>query len=366
MTDTTETIDQAPQTDAPETEPATPETGKEASPKKKKTKRRKKDKMLRIEELEALMAQTHGDVDPDTIVSMYMPHRKRRLLGAALLRLDKMWLWFLALMLAVAALFIAAFLQEKMGNFTINLNRLELFRKGIAIDDDPYFSNPTARLTAATVVDATNISFEDIPGDVADIDGGHNGENYMAYTYYVRNAGKEDVYYTANITLDACSKGAEEAVRVAVWRNGKRTVYAMPSATGEPEKDCVNFESPSVVCSFTEEEFLVGNVDKYTIVIWMEGDDPECVDKIVGGSVEFSMNIFSDDDNQDSLLAKYLQDIRDTLLNDKPISAAGNEAPDYYHSGEVNWFNRRNQDNMYQGEDEEATEASEPTQPSEP
>ena len=41
--------------------------------------------------------------------------------------------------------------------------------------------------------------------DVDQIDGGHNGDNYMAYTYYVRNAGKEDVYYNASITLDSCA-----------------------------------------------------------------------------------------------------------------------------------------------------------------
>ena len=323
----------------------TPETIEQPQKTKKAKRRwgRRADRLLRIEELEQLLAEKGGDVDPETIVSMYMPRRKRRLLGAALLRMDRLWLWFLALLLAVAVLFIAAFMQEKMGNFTINLNRLELFRKGIAIDEDPYFSRPTARLTASTVVDATNISADEIPENVDDIDGGHNGENYMAYTYYVRNAGKEDVAYNASITLDACSKGAEEAVRVAVWRNGKKTVYAYPSATGEPEEDCVNFESPGVVCTFQEDDFLVGYVNKYTIVIWMEGDDPECVDKIVGGSVEFSMNIDADDDNQDSLLIKYIQDIWDTLTSDKPISAAGNEAPDYYFGGEVTWFNRRNQ-----------------------
>lgn len=41
--------------------------------------------------------------------------------------------------LAVAVLFIAAFAQEKMGNFTINLNRLELYRKGISIADNGNF-----------------------------------------------------------------------------------------------------------------------------------------------------------------------------------------------------------------------------------
>lgn len=305
-------------------------------------KKKKTEEMLRIEQLEKLMAETGGDVDPDTLISMYVPHRRRKRLAAALLRMDKLSLWLLGLLLAVAALFITAFMQEKMGNFTINLNRLELFRKGIAIADEGYFEKPTARLVANTVVDATNISIDDIPEDVDQIDGGHNGDNYMAYTYYVRNAGKEDVYYNASITLDSCAKGAEEAVRVAVWRNGERTVYAWPSESGAAEYGCENFVDEKTVCRFTEENFLVGNVDKYTIVIWMEGDDPECVDRIVGGSVEFSMHIDADNDDETNLLWKFVKDIFDTLTGDKPISAAGTEAPDYYKSHDVNYYNRRN------------------------
>ena len=305
-------------------------------------KKKKTEEMLRIEQLEKLMAETGGDVDPDTLVSMYVPHRRRKRLAAALLRMDKLSLWLLGLLLAVAALFITAFMQEKMGNFTINLNRLELFRKGIAISDEAYFEKPTARLVADTVLDATNISIDDLPENIDDVDGNHNGDNFMAYTYYVRNAGKEDVYYNASITLDSCAKGAEEAVRVAVWRNGERTVYAWPSADGSPEYGCENFVDEKTVCSFREEDFLVGNVDKYTIAIWMEGDDPECIDRIVGGSVEFSMRIDADNDDETNLLWKFVKDIFDTLKGDKPISAAGTVAPDYYKSHDVNWYNRRN------------------------
>lgn len=305
-------------------------------------KKKKKEELLRIEELEKLLERSGGDVDPDTLVSMYMPHRRRKLFADAILRMDKLSLWLLALLAVIVILFLAAFAQEKMGNFTINLNRLELYRKGIAIADDPYFRNPTARLTAGTVADATNISIDDLPDDLDSVDGGHNGENYMAYTYYVRNAGKEDVWYNARITLDSCSKGAEQAVRVALWRNGECTVYAMPSASGEPEEGCVNFLDDKTVCAYREENFLVGNVDKYTVVIWMEGDDPECVDKIVGGSVEFTMRIDADNDDDSNLLVKFIRDIGDTLKQDKPISAAGNDAPDYYVGEDVNWFNRRN------------------------
>ena len=314
------------------------------SRKDKRIKKEASEQIVRIEELEALMQKYGNDVDPETLVSMYLPHRKRRKLGAALLQLDRMHLLLLGLLLAVAVLFIAAFAQEKMGNFTINLNRLELYRKGISIADNGNFDGATARLVANTVQDATNISIDDIPTDVDDVDGGHNGKNYMAYTYYVRNAGKEGLGYIASITLDSCAKGAEKAVRIAVYQNGERIVYAAPADDGGTEDGCENFLSDKIVCQYENKDFLVGNVDRYTIVIWMEGDDPDCVDAIIGGSVQFSMSIDADYDDHTSLLWKYVKDIKDTLVQDKPISAAGNEAPNgsYYPDRKITWDTRRN------------------------
>ncbi len=310
----------------------------------KRKNNRESTKVLRIEEIEKKLRESGEDVDPESIVSMYMPRRRLKILGKAFLRLDKMQIALILLTMFIMGLFIVAFLQEKMGNFTINLNRLELFRKGVAISADGEFTDPTARLIASAVRDATNISIDDLPNNLSEIDGDHNGRNYVAYTYYVRNAGKEDVSYKAVITLDNASKNAENAARVAVWKNGEKTVYAEPGEDGKPEKGCKNFLSHNLVCEYTEDEFLVGNVDKYTIVIWLEGDDSDCVDKIVGGSLEFSMNLDAEDDSDDSLLVRYIRDIKDALNNNNSINAAGNEAPSYYHEGEITWENRRNQD----------------------
>ena len=313
--------------------------------KEKKKNKKKSDQIIRIEELEEIIEKYGDDVDPETIVSMYVPHRQPKRLGAALLRMDKLHLVLLGMMLVVCILFIIAFSQEKMGNFTINLNRLELYRRGISISETGEFDDATAKLTANSVKDATNISIEDLPEDVDGVErGSHNGKNYMAYTYYVRNAGKEDLGYIAKITLDSCAKGAEKAVRVAVWKNGERIVYAAPAKSGDTENGCENFESDEIVCSYHEKDFLVGNVDRYTIVIWMEGDDPECVDSIIGGSVQFSMHIDSDMDDNTSLVWKFVKDIKDTLTGDKPINAAGNDAPNdsYYSDRDITWENRRN------------------------
>lgn len=311
--------------------------------KRRRSRRGGKDTIVRIEELEKIMGELGEDADPETIVSMYMPRRRAKLFGALLLRLDRMRLLLLGLLATVALLFGLSFVQEKMGNFTVNLNRLELYRKGIAIAEDGDFTKPTARLTASAMKDATNITITDLPDDLDAYDGSHNGENYVAYTYYVRNAGKIDVGYNATVKLDACSKGAEEAVRIAIWRNGEEKIYALPSRDGTSEEGCESFESNEIVCEFTEENFLVGNVDKYTIVIWMEGEDPECVDAIIGGSVQFSMDIDAISDDNTTLLAKFVRDIKDTLTGDRPIDAAGTTAPDYYQNTEITWKTRRNQ-----------------------
>ena len=313
---------------------------------------KKKEKLTEEEKEELLDQQTKE------VMSTYIPQRRARLIGKSILRLGKTRLFLLAAIIIVALLFILSFLQEKSGNFTINLDRLEMFRKGIAMSSDAEFIKPTARLIASPVIDATNIATEDLPEDIDDIDGDHNGRNYMAYTYYVRNAGKEDVAYSAILKINSASKGSDEAARVGIWKNGKRTIYARPAKDGEPEPGCENFISDKIVCQYDDDNFRVGDVDKYTVVIWLDGDDPECTDDIVGGGLEFVMTLAAATEDDTTLLQKFIQDIKDTITGNKAIGAAGTESPDYYKYQDVNWYTRRNQpgDEKYDSE-HPATEA---------
>ncbi len=300
----------------------------------------------RADELKRAMAEEGmADADIEAIASMYLPKRRMHRLGAALLRLGTMQKALIALILLFCTLFAFAFMQENMGNFTINLNRLELFRYGVAIADDSNFTDATARLQAEVVSNGTNIAAEDLPDNLDDVDGSHNGRNYVAYTFYIRNAGKVDLNYAATVKIASATKGVEKAARVKVWRNGEAVVYAAAAADGNPEQGCVSFESDSVVCTYEEENFQVGNVDKYTVVIWLDGDDPECVDDIVGGAVEFAMDFDTLDKDDSSLLVKFVRDIFDTLTGSDPIGSAGNDAPDYYQHHDVTWDTRRNQEN---------------------
>ena len=110
-------------TDAAE-DMAADKTGKKG--KKRFVRKKKKEQILRIEELEKLLSKSDigDDIDPESVVSMYVPKRQWKRFGRALLRMDKLHLVLLVLLLAIAILFITAFMQEKMGNFTINLDRL--------------------------------------------------------------------------------------------------------------------------------------------------------------------------------------------------------------------------------------------------
>ncbi len=77
-----------------------------------------------------------------------------------------------------------------------------------------------------------------------------------------------------------------------VIKNGEETVYAKAKkGSTEPEPDTVMFLSNTQVLQNTTEGFKPGAVDKYTVVIWLEGNDPECVDDIKGGVVKMSMNL---------------------------------------------------------------------------
>lgn len=317
---------------------------------KRKPKREKRG-VVRIEELEqALADQDLDDIDPDAVVSMYMPKRRMERIGSALLRMDKLQKALVVLALAFGVLFALSFMQENMGNFTINLNRLELFRRGVAIADNGDFKNATARLAADAVDNGTNIATDDLPDDLDDIDGSHNGKNYVAYTFYIRNAGKTDLGYSAKLRVVSASKGVDKAARVRVYRNGEPTTYAAAAADGNPEPNTEPFASNDVVTTISHANFHVGDVDKYTVVIWLDGDDPECVDKIIGGAVEFGFDFDSSETDDTSLFIKFVQDIADTLTGNDPISASGNEAPDYYKEHEVTWSSRRNQKNSPAGD----------------
>ena len=84
----------------------------------------------------------------------------------------------------------------------------------------------------------------------------------------------------------------DKAIRIIVYRNGERTIYARPNeTTGEEENGTKKFYSDMQVLLEHRTDFKPGEIDKFTIVIYLEGDDPDCIDALIGGDMKMHMDI---------------------------------------------------------------------------
>lgn len=77
-----------------------------------------------------------------------------------------------------------------------------------------------------------------------------------------------------------------------VFKNGEKVIYAKNNReTGQPEPDTVSFKDDDTVMLDFSENFKVGDIDKWTVVVWIEGDDPECKDDLIGGEIKMHMTL---------------------------------------------------------------------------
>lgn len=195
----------------------------------------------------------------------------------------------LIIILLLGAFYALSLFVNKAGNFTVWIpdGNEDL----ITLSDTADFAQCATMLEADVIPQMDNITKSWMPNNLDEVDGCHNGENYIAYTFYLKNAGDNEIDYSAQIDIHAVTKEADNAVRVMVIKNGEETVYAKAKkGSTEPEPDTIAFLSNTKVLENTTEDFEPGAVDKYTVVIWLEGNDPECVDNIRGGVVKMSMN----------------------------------------------------------------------------
>jgi len=180
------------------------------------------------------------------------------------------------------------------GRFTVILDSMSDVEAMIIMYEREGVKTSRRKLSANALDFMTNISGAWIPEDVdsGSTGGSHNGDNYIAYTFYIENAGDEILHYWYEIQIDDIIKDVDEAIRVAVYLNGNKTVYAKPNKrTSQPEKDTIAFKNNEKVMLEQRQLFQPGEVDKFTIVIWIEGDDPECIDDLIGGEMKMHMVI---------------------------------------------------------------------------
>ena len=211
----------------------------------------------------------------------------------------------------------------------------------LSLSKDYEFTNPTSVLDVSAPQNMDNCTLCNyIDHKILDIyqtNGSYTGEGtkdyFIATTFFLKNTSNEPISYREMITLDRTVKGMEKAIRVMMIKDieppddedyGTITVYAAPKEDGSleevvPEGGAMTGYRPKEIAdyerfSFNDEDIRedgvwmtkafvgdgyvmnselyplnVGEVIKYTIVIWLEGQDAQCVDDILGGQVKLAV-----------------------------------------------------------------------------
>ena len=241
-----------------------------------------------------------------------------------------LWALLGALALLLLTLFLYSTVTQLQGHFTINMSD-GLFREGFTLSETADFANPVTHLFCTPAENIPCISISNLPRNLDEIDGQHNGA-YFAYTFYCRNEGESTVGYEWQVNINSESENMGNACWVMIFEDGEMCFYAKPNTeTGRAEAlpafndnsrgyvrrpleefakkpseqyetiterngfhysrvIPIPFETDSVVALGSQKEVEPREIHKYTVVIWLEGDDPDCTDDLIGGHI--GMEVF--------------------------------------------------------------------------
>ena len=207
-------------------------------------------------------------------------------------RMKKLGALLVMLAVVTALLFVVSALYSQSGSFTVTVNKVEMTKYGLSLSESREMTHMTSQLNAKISESITNIAGEIIPDNIDEIDGVHNGINYIAYTFYLQNGGEVEVPCEYTMNMSNITSGLDEAVRLRLYVNGEPTTYAKVKRDGSgPEPGTTPFYSSTVMVKGRIDNFAPGDVVKFTVVIWIEGTDPDCVDALIGGQLKAEMNI---------------------------------------------------------------------------
>lgn len=253
------------------------------------------------------------------------------------------WLLLGLAVLGMLVFFGFSYMTQLQGHFTISMSD-ELFLEGFSLSETKGFENPTSHLFAPPAEGVPCVSITNISEDVFKIDGSHNGNydadqgryngDYFAYTFYVRNEGESTQNLRWQFLVNSESHDVSDATWAMLFVDGQMTMYAEADDQGNPEMlpaaednsqgyltapfydqaaapeelyEVVDRRNNMTYWRVKPEKFLTGTVVDtdvitefqpeevhcFTVVLWLEGDDPHCTDELIGGhmGMEFQLDL---------------------------------------------------------------------------
>ena len=309
---------------------AGPDWSKLTRPEKKaEIKRIKAERKVLRKDLRTKGVKSRADFEyMARMLGLVLPEESAR--GALALFLFKAGTWFKILTASTSiygvlagatallgAVLIYTYVTEQRGHFTINMTA-DMMREGFLLSETEDFEKEKYRLYTDQITNANAISIDSINRGVSEKDGSHNGAGYLAYTFYIKNDGEMATNYAYTMNITSQTMNADQAAWVMFFEDGKQQIYARMSGDGNPEELYGYQTSPFyefaydpesqyyieedragiVTTPFIDEytvlqglvsDFEPGEIKKYTVVIWLEGDDPDCTNAILGGHVGFNI-----------------------------------------------------------------------------
>ncbi len=207
----------------------------------------------------------------------------------------------LSIILIIIILWLLSCVTTQWGDLVVTMDS-DMETKGIVLSETENFAETAITLSGESAEEVYHFTYNwfesrNLLENLDNTDGSHNGDDYFAYTFYMQNNGSETFDYTATLDITGVAKSCDEAARIMVYKNGEPTIYAKPKlGTDEPERIAGEdtdyatvFYDNDTVFTETYEDFAPGDTDKYTVVIWFEGEDSECINDIMGGHMRLSM-----------------------------------------------------------------------------
>jgi hypothetical protein len=119
----------------------------------------------------------------------------------------------LILLILLTFAFVILSLIYKGGKFVITLDPNSDLETSLALYENSEDKEAKRRLFADEMPFMDNISIKWLPENIdTEKDGSHNGENYIAYTFYLENNGKDTVNYWYEVIIDDVIKNVDEAI----------------------------------------------------------------------------------------------------------------------------------------------------------
>ena len=265
---------------------------------------------------------------------LFVKKRKRRVIAALVSLISA---------IGISSLVIVSFLGRFTGTFTVSLANSSV---RLSLSDKLSFENPTSYLRIEKLDLFEENTYSNLPKD-EELDTEETPYNYgaitndknetvlqfMKYTFYLRNMGDKTARYDLKINLvnknfdDGTSRSLADVLRVMVYENDyeegqetqhNKTIYAKEAAEYNKDKEgnrtmrefvssypynnqeddehplATSFESAEIVNSYIRDQFANGRTKKYTIVYWLEGEDPQSAftsQAPAGSSIDLNIEI---------------------------------------------------------------------------